>query len=153
MQPGDAVSTNLVRASSIQGTLMDITAPATGIPIETPGAPGQLVFMPDLPSTVALWHGQRFIMLVWLVSSLVSLVLFAPLFLASTGFLSAEIAAVMGIVAAVVQLCEKELASSNSERGSCWPAGAAPEKHCCFVLVPAMERFRSYMATTSAVFN
>lgn len=120
LQAGEAVSTNMLRQRSIQGTIMDIEAPVTGIPMgmengTAAGNPGQLVFLPDLPSTVQLWHNQRLIMLVWLVSSLISLVLFAPLFMASGLFLAAEIAAVMGVIASVVQLCEKELASSNSK--------------------------------------
>jgi hypothetical protein len=110
----------MLRQRSVQGTLMDIQAPVTGIPMAlesgaAAGNPGQLVFLPDLPSTVQMWHNQRPLMLVWLVSSLISLVLFAPLFMASGLFLAAEIAAVMGVIAAVVQLCERELAAGNSE--------------------------------------
>lgn len=58
-------------------------------------------------------------------SSLISLVLFAPLFMASGAFLAAEIAAVMGVIASVVALCERELASSNSECVKCGLVG------CC----------------------
>jgi hypothetical protein len=110
----------MLRQRSIQGTIMDVEAPVTGIPMgmengAATGNPGQLVFLPDLPSTVQLWHNQRLIMVAWLLSSLISLVLFAPLFMASGLFLAAEIAAVMGVIASVVQLCEKELASSNSK--------------------------------------
>lgn len=92
------------------------TVVAAGIPVDPMEATqGQLVFLPDLPNAVQMWHGQRFIMMAWLVSSLVSLVLFAPLFMASGLFLAAEIAAVLGIIASVVQLCERGLAASNSE--------------------------------------
>lgn len=120
LQAGEAVSTNMLRQRSVQGTLMDIEAPVTGIPMAlesgaAAGNPGQLVFLPDLPSTVQMWHNQRPLMLVWLVSSLISLVLFAPLFMASGLFLAAEIAAIMGVIASVVQLCERELAAGNSE--------------------------------------
>lgn len=120
LQAGEAVSTNMLRQRSVQGTLMDIEAPVTGIPMAlesgaAAGNPGQLVFLPDLPSTVQMWHNQRPLMLVWLASSLISLVLFAPLFMASGLFLAAEIAAIMGVIAAVVQLCERELAAVNSE--------------------------------------
>jgi hypothetical protein len=131
LQAGEAISTNMcLRQRSIQGTIMDIEAPVTGIPMgmengAATGNPGQLVFLPDLPSTVQLWHNQRLIMLAWLLSSLISLVLCAPLFMASGLFLAAEIAAVMGIIASLVQLCEKELASSNSKCHKLprlWPA-------------------------------
>jgi len=118
MQPGDAISTdlNMMQQSTVQGTIMDVPGTVTtGIPINAAAATGHLVFLPDLPSTLQLWHNQRFVMLCWLVSSVVSLVLFAPLFMASGLFLAAEIAAVMGVIASVVQLCEKELASSNSK--------------------------------------
>lgn len=127
MQPGDTISTNMLRQRSLQGNnFMDALeggAPAVGVPVRamedamSAPVPGQLVFLPDLPSTLELWHKQRFLMMIWLVASLVSLVLFAPLFITSGLFLAAEIAAVMGVVAAIVQLCEKELASSNSECG------------------------------------
>ena len=121
MQPGETISTNMLRQRSYQGTLLDVEAPVTGFPISMDNRamsapiPGSLVFLPDLPSTVQLWHDQRLIMVVWLISSVISLVLFAPLFMASGLFLAAEIAAVMGVIAAIVQLCEKEIASSNSE--------------------------------------
>jgi hypothetical protein len=118
MEAGESVSTKMLRQRSVQGTLMDVEAPATGIPLDPQmgsSAPGQLVFLPDLPSTVQLWHNQRTIMLLWLTASVFSLVLFAPLFMASGLFLAAEMAAIMGVIASVVQLCEKELASSNSE--------------------------------------
>ena len=127
MQPGDTISTNMLRQRSLQGNnfidALEGGAPAMGVPVGamedamSAPVPGQLVFLPDLPSTLELWHKQRFLMMIWLVASLVSLVLFAPLFITSGLFLAAEIAAVMGVVAAIVQLCEKELASSNSECG------------------------------------
>lgn len=130
MQAGDAVT--IVRQNSISGTIMDV--PAQGIPVDAEAAPGQLVFLPDLPSTVSLWHSQRPIMIIWLISSLISLVLFAPLFMASGLFLAAEIAAVMGVIASVVQLCEQELASSNSTQH--WASCLADQaKHLGFAVV------------------
>jgi len=128
MQPGDAISTNLgmMQQSIVQGTILDMPRTVTtGVPLDAAAATGHLVFMPDLSNTLQLWHNQRFVMLCWFVSSLV-LLLFAPLFMASGLFLAAEIAAVMGVIASVVQLCEKELAASNSKsqrlcltRGTC----------------------------------
>jgi hypothetical protein len=128
MEGGESVSTKLLP----QGTLMDIEAPATGISLHPQmgsGAPGQLVFLPDLPSTVQLWHKQRALMWVWLMASLVPFTMTfswglsigrdSKLF--RQGPLAPElvcchfIAAVMGVIATLVQLCEKELASSNSE--------------------------------------
>lgn len=130
MQPGEAISASMLRQRSFQGTPMDAEAPVTGFPMRMDShalsapIPGQLVFLPDLPNTVQLWHNQRLIMVVWLISSIISLVLFAPLFMASGLFLAAEIAAVMGVIAAIVQLCEREIASSNSKcRLGCLPSG------------------------------
>lgn len=90
---------------------------ATGVPIDplAAGPAGQLFFLPDLPDAVRMWHAQRLLMVVWLISSLASLILFAPLVMASGLFLAAEVAAVCGLVAATVHLCERQLAASNSE--------------------------------------
>lgn len=66
------------------------------------------------------------------MSSLFSLVLFAPLFMAFALFLAAEIAAVLGIVASVVHLCERGLAASNSEwRGGMRAVLSWPSCCCC----------------------
>jgi hypothetical protein len=132
MEAGESVSTKMLRQRSVQGTLMDVEAPVTGNPLDPQmgsGAPGQLVFLPDLPSTVQLWHNQRSLMGVWLVASLVPFTMTFSWGLAiggdkrlfRQGPLSPElvcchfIAAVMGVIASLVQLCERELAMSNSE--------------------------------------
>jgi hypothetical protein len=63
-------------------------------------------------STARAWFGQHVIIAVLLLSSLVSLVLFVPPFLASSMYLPAEVAALMGITASAAWFCERNLAKT-----------------------------------------
>lgn len=80
--------------------------------------PSQLVLLPDLSAPVRTWQRQRFLMAVWLCSSIMALLVMSPMATANRWSLVADssvIAAALGIMGSVLHLRERELASNNSE--------------------------------------
>jgi hypothetical protein len=99
---------------------LQIEASVAAIPIVTghplafaEGPSSHLVFLPDLPDQAQLWAAHHIMMILWLLSSLVSLILMARIFLADGIFLGAEFAAVLGIAASSMHLCNHRAAGDQ----------------------------------------
>eukprot|EP00775_Hariotina_reticulata_P008926 gene8926-9103_t len=100
---------------------LHIEAAVTAIPIVTghpigfaEGVSSGLAFLPDLPDVAQLWNAQHILMILWLLSSLVSLLLLARSVPADPIFFGAEVAAVMGIMASSMHLCSRRAAGENT---------------------------------------
>lgn len=114
---------------------LQIEASVAAIPIVTghplafaEGSSSHLVFLPDLPDQAQLWAAHHIMMILWLLSSLVSLILLTRTFLADGIFLGAEFAAVLGIVASSMHLCNRRAAGDQSSASA--EALAATAEQC-----------------------
>lgn len=96
---------------------------------------GGLVFVPDLPNAQQLWQAQKMLMVAWLATSIMSLIIFLPFYITTGLFLGAEIAAVLGIVATSVYLCQR-----NATTGKQQPQQGCGET-CSAVQLQQLVRF------------
>jgi hypothetical protein len=98
--------------------------------------------LPDLTDATRQWCRQWLLMLTWLLTSVLALLIMAPMATAYQWSLisdSAVIAAAMGIVGSVLHIRERDLAVNNSEYcmlllSSCWLVLSG----CCWLVTVCM---------------